>query len=203
MQANTRKLGHTLLLAVITLAVTAPAQPEHPAQATGATGAHEKVKPAAIPDPPLIGLDDYNALLGKYRGKPLLVNFWATWCEPCRDEYPMLVELARQYAPQGLVVLGVSFDDDADMNLVRRFLARNHPPFPNFREKRADEQAFVHGVSAAWSGALPTTLFYGRDGQIAGMFVGTRLRAGFDSAIHALLARPGSNAVSKRKPATD
>src|SRR5712692_739003 len=71
-----------------------------------------KVK-RSIPDPALINAQDYQDLLARYGGKPLLVNFWATWCEPCRDEYPMLNELARKYAGQGLVVLGVSFDDDA------------------------------------------------------------------------------------------
>ena len=75
-------------------------------------------------DPALIDVEAYQKLLAAYHGKPLLVTFWATWCEPCRDEYPMLNELAKQYAPQGLKVIGVSMDDDGDLILMRRFLAR-------------------------------------------------------------------------------
>ncbi len=56
-------------------------------------------KSAAPRDPELIDAQGYQKLVEQYRGKPLLVNFWATWCEPCRHEYPMLNELAKQYAP--------------------------------------------------------------------------------------------------------
>ncbi len=82
-------------------------------------------KSAATADPALIDLAGYQQVLAKYHGKPLVVNFWATWCEPCRDEYPMIVELAKQFKPQGVEVVGVDMDDDSDMNLVRRFIARN------------------------------------------------------------------------------
>ncbi|MGB2622644.1 MAG: TlpA disulfide reductase family protein, partial [Candidatus Acidiferrum sp.] len=56
-------------------------------------------------DPKLIDAQGFQKILEHYRGKALLVNFWATWCEPCRDEYPMLNELAKQYAPKGLQVV--------------------------------------------------------------------------------------------------
>src|ERR1700693_3171862 len=62
-------------------------------------------------DPPLIDLAGYRQLLAKYKGKALVVNFWATWCEPCRDEYPMIVELAKEFKPQGVSVIGVDMDD--------------------------------------------------------------------------------------------
>src|SRR5882672_7579470 len=81
-------------------------------------------KSTASRDPELIDAQGYQKLVEQFRGKPLLVTFWATWCEPCRHEYPMLNELAKQYAPQGLKVVGVSLDDDGDLILMRRFLAR-------------------------------------------------------------------------------
>src|SRR5580704_6753937 len=114
-------------------------------------------------------------LLAKYRGRPLVVNFWATWCEPCRDEYPMIVELAKEFKPQGVSVVGVDMDDESDMNLVRRFLARTQPPFPNYRQKPGiDLDAFYDGVNPEWKGTMPQTIFYRRDGQIVGFFLGTR-----------------------------
>jgi thiol-disulfide isomerase/thioredoxin len=148
----------------------------------------------AAPDPVLIDLTGYNQILAKYRGKPLVVNFWATWCEPCREEYPMLVDLAKQFAPQGVVVVGVSMDDDSDMNLVRRFLVRNHPGFPNYRQKPGiDLDAFYPAVNPEWHGSMPETVFYAADGRILGSFVGSRPREVFEQAIRAILAT-GTNA---------
>ncbi|HYL68714.1 MAG TPA: TlpA disulfide reductase family protein [Candidatus Limnocylindria bacterium] len=161
------------------------------ARQQGASGktASGTAKGAASADLPLIDLAGYNQALAKYKGKPILVTFWATWCEPCRDEYPMIVELEKQYSSQGLAVFGVDMDDTAEMNLVRRFLARNQPRFPNYRQKPGiDLDAFYHGVNPAWTGSMPETVFYGRDGRIAGHFVGERSRASFEQAIHSILA---------------
>src|SRR6202046_2580104 len=73
-------------------------------------------------DPEMIDIQGFQRVLEQNRGKALLVNFWATWCEPCRDEYPMLVELASEFKAQGVNVVGINMDDDSDMNLVRRFI---------------------------------------------------------------------------------
>src|SRR5215469_17476310 len=78
----------------------------------GQTTVPKDTKAPAPKDPELIDVHGYQKLLQQYKGKPLLINFWATWCEPCRDEYPLLNELAKQYAPQGLQVVGVSLDQD-------------------------------------------------------------------------------------------
>lgn len=138
-------------------------------------------------DPAVIELRDYQKLLEKHRGKPLLVNFWATWCEPCRDEYPMLNELARINGPKGLHVIGVSLDEDVDINLVRRFLARMSPVFSNYRKKTGKDQDFINGVDVKWSGALPATFFYDRDGRMTASLVGEHQRPEFEENIHQLL----------------
>ena len=58
-------------------------------------------KAPAPKDPPMVDTLGYQKILQQYKGQPLLVTFWATWCEPCRDEYPMLNDLAKEYAPKG------------------------------------------------------------------------------------------------------
>ena len=157
----------------------------------------------AAEDPTLIDLNGYNQVIARYRGKPLVVNFWATWCEPCRDEFPMLVELAKQYAPKGLIVIGVSLDDNADLNLVRHFLAESHPGFPNYREKPGiNVNAFYRGVNPDWRGTMPQTLFYGRDGHIARYLVGARPRAAFEGAIQLILASPSAQNHATGLPLT-
>jgi thiol-disulfide isomerase/thioredoxin len=138
---------------------------------------------------PLIDLDGYKKILATYKGKPTLVTFWATWCEPCRYEYPTIVELAKEYAAKGLAVYGVSFDDNADLHLVRDFLLKNRPAFPNYRQKPGiDVDAFYPGVNPEWTGTMPETIFYGRDGRIVIHFEGEHTRADFERAIQRILA---------------
>jgi thiol-disulfide isomerase/thioredoxin len=154
--------------------------------------AAQTLKAATPPDPELIDAQGYQKLLLKYQGKPLLVNFWATWCEPCRDEYPMLNELAKQYAPQGLNVVGVSLDDDGDLILMRRFIARYKPVFPNYRKKAGGEEEFRKIVLPGWNGALPVSVFYAKDGRQIGHVLGEGTRDTYEAAIRSLLAA-GSN----------
>lgn len=142
-------------------------------------------------DPALIDAQGYQKILEQYKGKPLIITFWATWCEPCRDEYPMLNELAKQYAPQGLKVVGVSLDQDgeSDMILMRRFLARYKPIFPNYRKKQGEEQLFSQTVMPQWNGSIPATFFYSKDGQQIGHLLGASNRETYDAAIRTLLAK--------------
>ena len=168
-----------LAVFVMLAAMTASAGPQAP-------------KSAATRDPELIDAQGYQKLVEQYRGKPLLVNFWATWCEPCRHEYPMLNELAKQYAPQGLKVVGVNLDDDGDLILMRRFLARHKPVFPNYRKKAGGEEAFWQAALAGWTGSLPVSVFYAKDGRQAGHVLGEGSRETYETAIRSLLAA-GSN----------
>jgi thiol-disulfide isomerase/thioredoxin len=149
--------------------------------------AQQTQKTGAPRDPEIIDAQGYQKLIQQYRGKPLLVTFWATWCEPCRDEYPMLNELAKQYAPQGLKVVGVNLDDDGDLILMRRFIARYKPVFPNYRKKPGEEDAFRQAVLPGWNGSLPASVFYVKDGDRAGYYLGERTRKEYEKAIRSLL----------------
>jgi len=165
------------------------------AAAATALAAPQTSKTVAPRDPEIIDAQGYQKLLEQNRGKPMLVNFWATYCEPCRDEYPMLNELAKKYAPQGLQVVGVSMDDDGDLILMRRFLARYKPVFPNYRKKAGEDgdfRQFTQKVFPSWNGSLPATFFYGKDGRQAGHMFGEGPRDAYESAIRTLLV-PGSN----------
>lgn len=140
-------------------------------------------------DPPLIDTQGYQKLLEQHKGQPLLVTFWATWCEPCRDEYPMLNDFAKQYAPQGLKVVGVSLDQDGDLILMRRFLTRYKPVFPNYRKTKGDESGFINAVMPGWNGALPASFFYSKDGTQIGHLVGESDHDTYDAAIRMLLSK--------------
>src|SRR5215471_17519267 len=79
----------------------------HTAQAPKATAAGN-----AAPDFSLTDIDGKKLNLADFKGKVVLLDFWATWCTPCREEIPHFVELQKQYGPQGLQVIGISMDDD-------------------------------------------------------------------------------------------
>ena len=182
MGTRTRVLAFVLIAGTAALAVPRASSPQTPATRT---------KPAAkpAPDPEMIDAQGYQKLLAQYRGKALLVTFWATWCEPCRDEYPMLNELARQYGPQGLHVVGISLDQDGDLILMRRFLVRYKPIFPNYRKRNGEEAAFIQAVLPGWNGAIPASFFYAKDGHQIGHVLGEGTRDTYEAAIHTLLEK--------------
>lgn len=140
-------------------------------------------------DPPLIDAAGYQKLIEANKGKPVLVAFWATWCEPCRDEFPMLNELAKQYEPQGLKVIGVNLDQDGDIILMRRFIARYKPAFPNYRKQNGGEDEFVRAVLPGWNGSIPASFFYSKDGKQIGHLVGATDKQTYDAAIRMLLSK--------------
>ena len=155
------------------------------------------VPQAARPsDPKIIDAQAYQKLVKQHVGKPLLMTFWATWCEPCRDEYPMLNQLAKEYEPKGLQVIGVNFDEDGDLILMRRFITRYKPIFPNYRKKHGDEHGFTQAVWPEWNGALPASFLYDKDGNQVGRVLGAGTRETYENAIRQLLA--GSNTSASR-----
>ncbi len=105
------------------------------------------------------GLDGRTVDVAAEEGKVLVVDFWATWCEPCKEELPALERLARQHAGRGLVVYGVSFDEDRD--LIPGFLARLEVSFPILWDRGGDTLSQAYGVAR-----LPTTLIVDRRGLI-------------------------------------
>lgn len=165
--------------------------------AAGALASQQPQRPGMPPPPPrdpeVIDAEGYTKLLEQYRGKAVLVNFWATWCEPCRDEYPMLNELAKEYGPKGLNIVGVDLDGDGEMILMRRFLARYKPIFPNYRKKEGAQAAFIQSVLPGWNGAIPASFFYAKDGRQIGHLLGQNNRDTYESAIKTLLNSSAGN----------
>src|SRR6476661_3319582 len=94
----------------------------------------------------------------KPNGKPLLVNFWATWCDPCREEFPDLVKLDAQYKGK-IDFITVSLDDLAEINRdVPKFLVSMKAGMPAYLLKVADESAVISSITKDWNGGLPFTI---------------------------------------------
>lgn len=103
----------------------------------------------------------------KPKGKPLLINFWATWCDPCREEFPDLVKLDAAYKGK-IDFITISFDDVAEIKtLVPKFLREMKAEMPAYLLKTPDESSAVELVSKDWVGNLPMTILYNTDGSTA------------------------------------
>jgi thiol-disulfide isomerase/thioredoxin len=89
----------------------------------------------------------------------VLVNVWATWCEPCREEMPDLVRFYRDHRAQGLRMVLISADDDAQRAEVARVLGALRFDGPAFI-KRGDDMTFIDALDPAWKGALPATFLF-------------------------------------------
>jgi thiol-disulfide isomerase/thioredoxin len=102
----------------------------------------------------------------KPNGKPLLVNFWATWCDPCRDEFPDLVKISNDYSGK-IDFITVSLDDFDDLKVaVPSFLAKMKAKMPAYLLKTDDEETLIGEISSDWQGGLPFTLLYNSEGKI-------------------------------------
>ena len=146
----------------------------------------------AVPNAPKLAgeLDapGYAATVAKQKGRVVLVNFWATWCVPCREEYPDLTRLEKAYRGKGLAVLGVSIDSARDLAAVDKFLAKMNPDFANYRKASGgDDQVFIESVDKDWGGELPFTVLYARDGKKAKVLSGKQTYGDFETAVKALL----------------
>jgi peroxiredoxin len=135
------------------------------------------------PAPMHFTLKDMNGVdvkLSSFKGRIVLLNFWATWCPPCKVEIPDLVELQKQFGDD-LVILGVSIDDTPEQ--LKPFAAEYHVNYPLLVGKDRDDVQEAYG--GTW--ALPSTAIIGRDGKIARKHTGIMSKEQFESEIKALL----------------
>lgn len=113
-----------------------------------------------------IGAEELKALL-KPKGKPLVVNFWATWCDPCREEFPDLVKLDTEFKGK-IDLITVSLDDLEDIDtIVPKFLKEVNAEMPAYLLKTTDDDAAIRMVSPDWEGNLPMTIIFNADGSVA------------------------------------
>ena len=138
--------------------------------------ARDRGGPVVVP----VSAAQLNERLRASGARATLLNVWATWCAPCREEFPAMLEVARRH-PELRVVL-VSTDFDEQLPEVRRFLARHGVADTSYL-KRGGDQEFIDTLDPAWSGALPATLVYDASGRRVAFWEGAAGPERFESAI--------------------
>ncbi len=114
-----------------------------------------------------INAAEMQGLLKRDDGRPLLVNYWATWCGPCRDEFPELVKIDKDYRARGLDFIAITLDDLADIKTaVPKFLRLMKAQMPVYLLNVADPEPAINLVDREWGGALPATFLYNNRGEV-------------------------------------
>ena len=119
--------------------------------------------------------------LSSYKGKVVLLNFWATWCGPCKIEIPWFNEFQQKYQDKGFVVLGISADDTVEQ--LKPFVAQYKMSYPVLVGLGRDD--VQEALGPVWG--LPTTLLIGRDGKVCQKHMGLAKKAEFEKGILGLL----------------
>jgi thiol-disulfide isomerase/thioredoxin len=155
-------------------------------------------KSSPAPDFTLDTLEGKSMRLSDLRGKAVLLNFWATWCGPCKIEMPWFVELQKQYGDQGLQIIGVAMDDSGKDEIAKfaKEMGVNYPVLLG-KEAVGDEYGGVP--------ALPESFFIGRDGKIVDRIIGLEGRAEIEDAVKEALhtqpaATPAATASASAPP---
>ena len=141
------------------------------------------VEGKVAPDFALQSIDGKTVRLSDFRGKAVLLNFWATYCAPCRIEMPWFVELQDRYAAEGLQVVGVAMDD-ASPDDIEKFASELGVNYPILVGEET--------VGNAYGGVqfLPSTFYIGRDGKVVGKVFGLKTKNEIEENINKTLAHP-------------
>ena len=139
--------------------------------------------------PRLIPVDETSLpkVLAAEKGKVVLLNFWATWCDPCRKELPDLIALEKRLGPKGFKIVFVSADDPDDEPGARRFLQSKNIAFPAYLKHAKNDDKFIDWMDPKWSGALPALFLYDRAGKRVKSFIGETDMGALAAAIQKLL----------------
>lgn len=127
--------------------------------------------------------------LAKRKGKVVVLNLWATWCAPCRQEFPGMVKLYDKYRNRGVDVIVISVDGVEDEAKVVEFLRQQKAKMPAFIKKPGDSEKFINAVDRDWPGAIPYTVVYDRNGKPFAKLLGDHTFAQFEAIVKKALAK--------------
>ncbi len=169
------------LLAALGLAACAACGGSHAPRA-----ATPERTPAAAPPLAAAGAERVLEAVRAPGARAVMLNVWATWCAPCREEFPDIVRLARAYRARGLRLVLVSADFEDGAGAARAFLAGHGVDVPSFI-RTGDDMRFINAIEPFWSGAIPATFLYDGAGRKLGFWEGRQTYATLESAVRKAL----------------
>lgn len=135
----------------------------------------------------IIDVSDLKLILEAGKGSAILINVWATWCEPCREEFPDLVDLSAKYK-KDIRFISISVDDISDLEVkVVPFLKNQNVQFESYLMKVAEPEDFINFLDKNWSGALPATFIYNKNVKQTEALIGKQSFKTFEEAIEKVI----------------
>jgi thiol-disulfide isomerase/thioredoxin len=163
---------------------------ETPAKAPGVP--RSRSAPRSEPAPAPADLAAVLAAVREPGASAVLVNVWATWCDPCREEMPEVVRFYRSHRPEGLRLLLISTDDPENAPAVARFLGEVGAAGARALIKTGDDMAFINGLDSRWSGALPASFLFDGRGRERHFWPGQVTYPDLEDGLKELAIRPGN-----------
>jgi thiol-disulfide isomerase/thioredoxin len=135
----------------------------------------------------LFDLSMWQDIKSRYQGKILFINTWATWCLPCKEEFPDLVKLAKNYQDSDVIIIGVSVDypDELESKIIP-FLKSQGVNFPNYVQNFKKPESLIDLFNDQWRGAVPATFIYDEKGIQKAFLLGKQSYDEFKDAIEAI-----------------
>jgi len=172
-----------VLIIIVLVAIKPPTEPQKiitPKEISQGTVAGTKTGFKLAPEFSLKDVNGTEKKLSDFRGSVVIIDFWATWCPPCREEIPHFVELYNQYKDQGLEIIGVSMDQSPERII------------PGFIEKNNINYTILFGEDKVYDlyggiNAIPTTFIVDKEGNLVRKYVGYREKGVFEQDIKELL----------------
>jgi thiol-disulfide isomerase/thioredoxin len=148
-----------------------------------------RVPPEPLPPNGIVNLDEegWEEIRARQHGRVLLVNFWATWCEPCREEFPAIVRLYQTYHGRGLSVVAISMDEPESVPAIQEFLKTQGAQFGSYRHNFHDFSVLIDTINPRWGGGIPATFLYDPQGRLVSSWQGATKYEEFESAVAPLL----------------
>ena len=115
---------------------------------------------------------NYAKTVAAQKGKVVLVNFWATWCEPCREEMPALAKMAAALGPKGFSLVTISADEPEDEKAAVAFLNKASISGTAYLKRAKNDDKFINSIDPKWSGALPALVLYDKSGKKSKVWIG-------------------------------
>jgi thiol-disulfide isomerase/thioredoxin len=139
----------------------------------------------------LLNEDSLENLLKVRNGKALFLNVWATWCIPCREEFPDIVRLSREYENKDIEFVGISadFPDEIESKIVP-FLQNQKVDFKIFVQNFKHQEDLINRLNPDWRGALPATFLYNNKGELIKFMLGKQSYQNFKQSIDTVLKSP-------------
>jgi thiol-disulfide isomerase/thioredoxin len=171
------------LLILIFILFSCSTEGEHETQADQKASLSDLVKIEV----PLLDAKGFRSLIEKHNGKVLFINTWATWCVPCKEEFPDLVRLQDHFKNSDVVFIGISVDlpDDVDSK-IKPFLTSQKVNFQNYVQNFKEPADLINLLNENWRGAVPATFIYDKRGNQQAFLLGKHTFDEFKAKIESI-----------------